>query len=278
MAERIIEANGVELCTESFGDAADSPILLVMGMGASMLWWEEGFCRLLADGGRFVIRYDHRDTGRSTAYEPGRPGYSSMELVSDAAALLGACGIESAHVVGVSMGGAIAQLFALEFPQRVTSLVLMSTSPSGGDTDLPAVAPEYSEFLASSEVDWTKAASVVEYVVADCRALAGKRHFDEDAIRGLVLQDVARARNFSSAQNHGMLAGPGDWRERLSSIDVPTLVIHGTADPLFAVEHGEALADEIPRARLVTLEGAGHMLHPADWETVAQAILEHTAR
>ena len=119
MAERIVEANGVELCTEAFGDPADPPILLVMGIGASMLWWEEGFCRLLADGGRFVIRYDHRDTGRSVTYEPGRPGYSGADLVADAAGVLDAYGIPAAHVVGVSAGGAFAQLLALDFPDRV---------------------------------------------------------------------------------------------------------------------------------------------------------------
>ena len=90
MAERMIEANGVELCTESFGDPADPPVLLIMGTGASMLWWEEGFCRMLADGGRFVIRYDHRDTGRSVTYAPGRPGYTGADLVADAAGVLDA--------------------------------------------------------------------------------------------------------------------------------------------------------------------------------------------
>src|SRR5215213_8984761 len=124
----MIEVNGVELCTERFGDRGDPPILLVMGVGGSMLWWEEGFCRLLADGGRFVIRYDHRDTGRSVTYEPGRPGYTGAELVADAVGVLDGYGIAAAHVVGVSMGGALAQLLALDFADRVTSLVLISTS------------------------------------------------------------------------------------------------------------------------------------------------------
>jgi pimeloyl-ACP methyl ester carboxylesterase len=128
-AERMIEANGVELCTESFGRPADPPILLIMGIGASMLWWEEGFCRMLADGGRFVIRYDQRDTGRSTTYEPGRPGYTGADLRADAIALLEGYALPSAHLVGVSAGGALAQLLALDFPDRVRSLVLISTSP-----------------------------------------------------------------------------------------------------------------------------------------------------
>ena len=112
----MIEANGVELATERIGDAEDPPILLVMGIGASMLWWEDGFCRMLAEGGRLVIRYDHRDTGRSVTYEVGRPGYTGADLVADAVGVLDAYGIQAAHVVGVSAGGAFAQLLALTFP------------------------------------------------------------------------------------------------------------------------------------------------------------------
>src|SRR3954451_10560279 len=134
----MIESNGVELCTEPFGDPRDPPILLIMGIGASMLWWEEGFCGMLADGGRYVIRYDHRDTGRSVTYEPGRPGYTSADLVADAARVLDAHGVTDVHVVGQSAGAAFAQLLALEAPERVASLVLVATSPASlGDRQLP---------------------------------------------------------------------------------------------------------------------------------------------
>src|SRR3954466_7276320 len=143
MTERMVEANGVELCTEHFGDPANPPILLIMGIGASMLWWEEGFCQLLADGGRFVIRYDHRDTGRSVTSEPGRPGYSSADLVADAGGVLDAYGIPVAHLVGVSAGGALAQSLTLERPDRVGSLVLISTSPVvAGRRELPPPTDE----------------------------------------------------------------------------------------------------------------------------------------
>src|SRR3954454_6823696 len=128
MAERMIQANGVELCAEAFGDARDPPILLIMGIGASMLWWEEGFCGMLAGGGRFVIRYDHRDTGRSATYEPGRPEYTGADLVADAAGVLDAYKLAAANIVGVSAGGALAQLLALDAPDRVLSLTLISTS------------------------------------------------------------------------------------------------------------------------------------------------------
>src|SRR4051794_29917706 len=104
----MIETRGVELCTETFGDAANPPMLLVMGIGASMLWWDEDFCRMLPDGGRFVIRFDHRDTGRSVAYRPGHPGYTGADLVADVVGVLDAYGLPAANVVGVSAGGAFA--------------------------------------------------------------------------------------------------------------------------------------------------------------------------
>jgi pimeloyl-ACP methyl ester carboxylesterase len=278
MAERMVEANGVELCTESFGDPADPPILLVMGTGASMLWWEEEFCRLLAGGGRFVIRYDHRDTGRSTSYEPGRPEYSSADLVGDVARVLDGYAIGAAHVVGASMGGALGQLFALDYPERVASLTLMSTSRAvPGTRELPPMTKEYEQFLGDSDVDWADPAAVAEYVVADSRALAGDRPFDEDASRERARRDVRRARSFASVQNHGLLDGSEREGDSLFAMRAPTLVIHGTSDPLFPVEHGVALAEEIRGATLITLEGAGHILSPADWERVIDAIVEHTS-
>jgi pimeloyl-ACP methyl ester carboxylesterase len=278
VAERLIDANGVQLCTETFGDPADPPILLIMGVAASMLWWDEVFCRMLADGGRFVIRYDHRDTGRSTTCEPGQPNYTGADLVADAAGVLDAYAIDSAHVVGTSAGGATAQLFALDFPDRVRSLVLMSTTAGPGDSDLPGADPAYLEALEGLEVDWADAESIVAYVTADCRALSGgRRPFDAERVRALVRRDVQRAINPASARNHWALEGGSPRRQRLASIAVPTLVIHGTADPLFPLAHGEALAREIPAARLLVLEDAGHVLDPADWDAIVGAILEHTA-
>jgi pimeloyl-ACP methyl ester carboxylesterase len=275
----MIEANGVELCADSFGDPGDPPILLIMGSGGSMLWWEEGFCRLLADGPRFVIRYDHRDTGRSVTYEPGRPGYTAADLVADAAGVLDAYGLAAAHVVGVSMGGALAQVFALDFPERVLSLVLISTSlAQRGDRELPGSTDAFRRFLATVEVDYSDAGSVIEFLVDYSRLLAGgRRPFDEAAVRELARRDARRARDFAAAQNHDVL--PDDERRRapLSSIAVPTLVIHGSADPMFPIEHGEALAEAIPNARLLALEGAGHGLDRADWEMAARATIAHTA-
>jgi pimeloyl-ACP methyl ester carboxylesterase len=278
VAERMIEANGVELCAESFGDPADTPILLVMGLGGSMLWWEEGFCRMLAEGGRFVIRYDHRDTGRSVSYEPGRPGYRSADLVADATRVLDTHGIPATHIVGVSAGGAFAQLLALDFPERVRSLTLISTSIAvSSDRILPPPTAEFGRFVASAEVDWSDAESVIEYLVGYSRMLAGEeRPFDEAAVRELARRDVERARDVAAAQNHDLLHDEGRSREPLSSISSPTLLIHGTADPMFPIGHGEALAEEIPDARLLRLEGAGHGIYRADWEAIVAEILAHT--
>ena len=170
-----------------------------------MLWWEEGFCWTLAEGGRLVIRYDHRDTGRSVTYELGRPEYTGTDLVADAVGVLDAYGIPAAHVVGVSAGGAFAQLLALAFPERVLSLVLISTSPAMPvERQLPPATERYRRFLATAEVDWSDRDSVVDYLVGYSQILAGgERPFDEAAARELVRRDVERARNIAAAENHG---------------------------------------------------------------------------
>jgi pimeloyl-ACP methyl ester carboxylesterase len=275
----MIEANGVALCTERMGDPEDPPMLLVMGIGGSMLWWSDGFCRMLVEGGRLVIRYDHRDTGRSVTYEPGRPEYTGSDLVADAVGVLDAYRIPAAHIVGVSAGGAFAQLLALAFPMRVLSLVLISTSPvEPVGRELPPATERYRRFLATAEVDWSDRESVIDYLVGYAQALAGsERPFDEASARELVRRDVERAHNIAASENHAALPEGELTHAPLSSMAVPTLVIHGTADPMFPLEHGQALAEEIPGARLLTLDGAGHGVDRADWGTIARAILEHTA-
>jgi pimeloyl-ACP methyl ester carboxylesterase len=275
----MIHANGVELCTEAFGDSTAPPILLIAGIGSSMLWWEEGFCRKLADAGRFVIRYDHRDTGRSITYEPGRPRYTGADLVADAAGVLDAYGIAAAHVVGVSAGGAFAQVLGLDHPERVLSLTLISTSPARPtDRELPPPTEEFGRFVSNAAADWSDADSVVDYLVGYSLVLAGgDRPFAEEAIRDLVRRDIERARNFSAAQNHDVLPEGESSTKPLGAIAAPTLVVHGTADPMFPIEHGEVLAGEIPGARLLRLERAGHGVDRADWDSIIPAIVGHTA-
>lgn len=277
--ERLIHVGGVELCTETFGSPGDPPVLLVMGIGGSMLWWDEAFCAMLAARGRHVIRYDQRDTGRSVTYDVGRPGYTGADLVADAARVLDGYELPAAHVVGVSAGGALAQVLAIDRPERVRSLVLISTSSAlGGDRGpLPGPSAELMRFFEISRPDVADRHSTVEHLVAYQRVLAGgRRPFDERYARDRVRRDMERARSSPSAQNHEQIDGaaPGG---RLADVSAPTLVVHGTADPMFPPEHGEALAAAIPGARLLLIDGAGHGVEPADWETLAGAIAGHTA-
>jgi pimeloyl-ACP methyl ester carboxylesterase len=275
----MIKANGVQLCCEAFGDPADEPILLVMGTGASMLWWEEDLCRMLAHGGRFVIRYDHRDTGRSVTYEPGRPGYTGSDLVADAAGVLDAYEIPAAHIVGVSAGGAFGQLLALDHPERVLSLVIISSSPAlPTGRELPPPTAGFGRFVSSARVDWSDTESVIRYLVEYSRVLAGgRRPFDEATVAELVRRDVERARDYVAIRNHDAIPDDGRQREPLSWIRARTLVIHGTADPMFPIEHGAALAAEIRGATMLPLQGAGHGIDRMDWESIVRAILAHTA-
>lgn len=230
---------------------------------------------------------DRGERRRSITYEPGHPEYTGADLVGDAAGVLDAYEVSAAHVVGVSAGGAFAQLLGLEFAERVRSLVLISTSPAmQGDRDLPSPTDAFGRFVSTAEVDWSDQESVIEYLVAYSRLLAGgRRPFDEIAMRELVRRDVERARNFGAAQNHDLFSEGEVSRGSLSSITAPTLVIHGTADPVFhgtadpvfPHEHGDALVAEIPGATLPALEDAGHGVDRADWAAIIRGILEHTA-
>jgi pimeloyl-ACP methyl ester carboxylesterase len=278
VTERLIEASGVHLCAESFGDPGDPPILLVAGIGASMLWWDEDFCRMLAGGGRFVIRYDHRDTGRSVTYEAGRPGYTGADLTADARRVLDGYCVPAAHLVGVSAGGGIVQELALDSGDRALSLVLISTSPAVSVARaLPTPTDQFMRFVGTASVDWSDPASVIEYHVEYALLLAGgQRPLDEARTRELVRREIDRAVDFAATQNHDLIAGDGGSQGPLSSIKAPTLVIHGSADPMFPLGHGEALAEEIPGAKLLRLVGAGHGVFREDWETIVPAILEHT--
>ncbi|MER8186800.1 alpha/beta hydrolase [Kitasatospora sp. NPDC094015] len=279
MAEHVVRVDGVELCSEALGDPTHPPVLLVMGAGASMIHWDEGFCRLLAAGGRFVIRYDHRDTGRSTCYPPGHPGYTGADLVADAVRVLDGHRIGAAHLVGVSAGGALVQLLALRHPERACSLTLISTTaalPGGGE--LPPPTEEFLRYVTSAPTAGADPQAAVEQQVDHARVLSGgRRPFDEAAARSLARRDAERARDLAAARNHDALPDGDLPTAPLSSITAPTLVIHGSADPMFPLPHGAALARRIPGARLLTLPDAGHGLEPADRSTVATAIIDHTA-
>ncbi|MER9264680.1 alpha/beta fold hydrolase [Mesorhizobium sp. M0410] len=273
-----------EIVSQTFGDPAHPAVLLIMGAMASMLWWPEAFCRKLAGEGRFVIRYDNRDTGRSTKYAPGEPPYTFDDMADDAIRVLDDHGIRKAHMVGMSMGGMIAQLVALKYPSRVTLLTVISSSPLGIDTShLPGTTEAYRRHSAEgAKVDWADRGQVVDFIVKDAHALTGAAHsFDEQRTRAFVEQDYDRSGGFLSVTNHFMLKsgedGSGeDWTGRLRDMKIPLLVIHGTDDPIFPVEHGAALADAVAGARLLRIEGGGHELHPDNWAAIIDAIVAHS--
>jgi pimeloyl-ACP methyl ester carboxylesterase len=276
--ERIVRANGVDLCAETFGDPADPPILLIHGAAASMLAWEEEFCERLAAGSQFVIRYDHRDTGRSVSYEPGAPPYTLRDLTADAVGLLDAFGLGSAHLVGRSMGGGIAMLAALDYPHRVASLTLVGTSPGG--PDLPPMSEEFLAHISGAKnPDWSDREAVIDHIIGMLQVFSGgSGHLDEAAMRDLVGHDVDRTVNVASSQmNHFSMGADEPVRDRLVEIGVPTLVIHGEEDPVFPLGHALAMEKEIPGAHLLALEQTGHELPPVVWDVVVPAILEHTS-
>lgn len=279
MSEKMIHAGNAEICTQSFGDPADPAILLIMGAMASMLWWDEEFCRLIADRKRFVIRYDLRDTGRSTSYPPGAPPYTVNDLADDAMAVLDAYGIERAHLVGMSLGGMLAQVLALKCPSRVLSITMLASGPFVSDAPaLPPIDQSILDYHASSEtLDWSDEEAVVEYMVAGSRLLTGSAHtFDELAARDLARQEFRRAISIRSIMNYTSLGGGDEWINRLEEITAPALVIQGTEDIVLPYAHGEFLAGKIRGARLLTLQGTGHELHRDDWDTIVNAIVQHT--
>jgi pimeloyl-ACP methyl ester carboxylesterase len=270
MAERMVHVNGVDLCVESFGDAAGPLTLLLHGAGSTMLSWDEELCGLIAARGRHVMRVDSRDAGRSVTYPVGAPPYSLADIAGDIAALIGS---DRAHLVAVSGAGIVAQLLALEHPERVASLTLASTTPGNpadaGD-DLPG--PAAGLFDPRPAPDWSDRAAVVDHLVETERPFAFE--YDEAAGRELAGRVFDRARDIEASVTNAYLAGSDvDWPGGLGSIAVPTLVVHGAEDPLFPLEHGRALARAIPGASLLVLERTGHEYFPRHtWDTVVPAI------
>ena len=269
-SEKLYPVNGAEICAETFGDPADPAVLLIHGGSASMLWWDSGLCGKLAVRGRYVIRYDQRDTGRSTSYPVGRPPYSMRDLAADAVGLLDALGIDRAHVVGQSMSGGTALTLGVDYPSRVASVTFVSTS-TGAD-DLPPPSLPHLE-----RPDFDDPAAVEEYVVRSIEAESAG-YFDEAAARDLVRRDMARARDYeASLTNHYAMAFDGPVNGGFGDLSMPVLVVHGSLDPVFPPAHGEALRAAVPDGRLVVLEGAGHGVPPELWEVFVDALSDHTA-
>jgi pimeloyl-ACP methyl ester carboxylesterase len=279
-AEQMVDINGVELCVQTFGDRSDPAILLIAGATCSMDWWDEGFCRQLADNNRWVIRYDLRDTGRSTTSPAGSPDYTLEDLTGDAIALVESLQLESCHLVGISMGGMIGQRFALQRPDLLASLTLIATTPGQpGEPDLPPVADRLQAYFAKQypAPDWQDRDSVNDYLVRSQAVMAGPASFDEAWTRRISGQCFDRSISLAASQNHPLLLAAESPRSRLGEITLPTQIMHGTEDPLFPYGHAEALNAEIAGSTLIPLDGMGHQPPPPQvWHVVIPAILRHS--
>jgi pimeloyl-ACP methyl ester carboxylesterase len=288
--ERTVIANGVEICTEDFGQPDDPTIVLVNGATSSMLRYDAAFCQGLAAAGRHVIRFDNRDTGRSVTCPPGEPNYTLEDMADDVAGVLDAYSVDRGHLVGMSMGGMILQEFALRHPDRAGTLTLIMTTPDPSTIaaavagtlapdSLPGPAPAVIDLIKTPPpVDWSNADAIVDNILATRRTLVGSRFpFDEKGQRSLAHAEVTRARNIQSAGNHALaVARTPSWRGRLTHIVTPTLVVHGTEDPILPFPHGQALAAEIPGAHLEAMDGVGHELPEGEWDHVIGLVVAHT--
>jgi pimeloyl-ACP methyl ester carboxylesterase len=290
MDERFCKVGDVELCYEPFGDPDRPAVLLVMGLGTQMIAWHADFCTELADRGFFVIRYDNRDVGRSThlsdrpAPKPReivtrrirRPAYLLADLAADGAGLLDELGIESAHVVGASMGGMIAQMMAAHHPERVLSLVsiMSSTGSRWSGQPAPRILPVFLQRPAASKEAYQER-------IVKLFGLVGSPGFerDEDDLREMAGTSWDRGVDPAGfARQLGAIIASGHRAADLRQIRVPTLVIHGRSDRLVRPSGGRATARAIPDARLDLIDGMGHDLPRGVWPRIIGGIEQTSAR
>jgi pimeloyl-ACP methyl ester carboxylesterase len=271
--------DGVTLGVEHFGDAA-APLVLLAG-GVTMLSWPDKLCATLARGGRHVVRYDLRDSGASTTLDPEAPAYTLRDLAADAAALARGLDDRPAHLAGIGVGGMVAQLAALDHPGAFSALTLAGTrpvAPGPVDDDLPDHdQATMSRLFARPMPDWTDREAVAEFAAVGAEILGG----DPVAARAIAARIWDRtpgtAPPVQMANQMGMVFSRLDckprWRERLPEIAIPTLVVHGRRDRFFPVGNGEALAREIPGARLLVLEQGATAIPDTAADKVAAAML-----
>lgn len=281
MAERVVETGEVRLWSEDLGDPAAPPIFLIMGANASAMGWPDEFVELLVGGGYRVIRYDHRDTGKSTTVPDAT--YDFTDLTQDALAVLDAHGVDRAHVVGVSMGGLIGQLLAVDHPERLRSLTLALTGALDmGTTEetQPDNGERISRMIALAEPG-ADVESELERRVALWRELHGDElQFDASEYRRLEERAIAHAGTFLPATGHVRLGATPLPRgaEDLRKAETPALVLQASEDPFYPLGFGRHLAGLLPDARLLELDGMGHSIPAAMHSVLADAILEHVRR
>ncbi len=272
-------SNGaVQIEFESFGDPADPAILLINGLGSQLTRWPVAFCDLLSGKSYRVIRFDNRDVGKSTWFTVG-DRYTLSDMAADAVAVLDAADVDKAHVAGVSMGGMIAQAVSIEHPSRVLSLIsIMSATGAPGTLD---ATPQAGEVLTVAPPNpATDYEPFLDHMVRSAMTIGSPAYpWPQGALRQRAIDEYERAYNpTGSARQMAAIRGDGDRTERLSTLEVPTVVLHGADDPLVPVAGGQATARAIPQAQLRIIAGMGHDLPPALFEIVADAILSAAAR
>ena len=254
MGEGYVETNGVRLWYEDLGDPDGEAVVLVMGATASALSWPPELLDALTVAGHRVVRFDNRDIGLSTHVDYATDPYTLDDMAADTVGLLDALGIDRAHFVGASMGGMISQLMAIHFPDRVRSLGLLITSPGPDDR----LSPTNDDVVAIAGRPATTDAELEQRGVDLWRVLTGSRFpFEEAPHRELAVMDAARGTNPNSAHGIAVFTAPSRI-DALATVGVPTLIVHGTEDPIFPIDHGEALAKAIPGSTFVAWEGVGH--------------------
>jgi pimeloyl-ACP methyl ester carboxylesterase len=248
-----------------------------MGAQCSSIWWEDSFCKRLADKGFYVIRYDNRDTGKSTCYPIGNPGYTFEELADDAIKVIDAYKIDKSIIMGMSMGGMLAQMEALRNPQRLNGIILMSSMyfAEGADS-LPYSSDEVNAFFENSSKPLQSKDELINRAYK-MQLITRKSRLpkDETHIYELAKKDVERANNYASCINHALAKVAGDELTKISEINIPTLVIHGTDDVVIPYVHGQMLAKTIPNATLCTLDKrlywlfCGYRSKSPQWKSIA---------
>lgn len=292
MPERIVDSGDVKIWSEDFGSPEDPTLLLIMGANASAMGWPDELVELLAEQWLHVIRYDHRDTGRSTHRDITSHPYSLSDLAADAVAVLDGWGVERAHVVGMSMGGTIGQLLALDYRHRLRSLTLMLTAALDVDfvgniqralnhepaaDGLPTPDPRVLAVLADRARPVADLEAELERRVAEWRALCGSElSFNADEFRRWETRAIEHAGTHVQPTAHAFaVTVPLTRGTELRGVATPTLVIQGRCDPLNPPPHGRHLADMIPNARLVEIAGMGHTLPSCIHRELTRLIGEH---
>ena len=289
-----IAANDLKLFYETAGDPTDPPVLLIAGLGVQLIDWADHFVDPLVAAGHYVIRFDNRDIGLSTTFEDGAndphavmaaleagddPGvaYTLADMAADAAALLDALEMDAAHVVGVSMGGMIAQTVAINFPHKVRTLTSIMSTTGAGDVGQPT--PEAMAAILST-APGTERAEMIAHNMTNARVWASPGHFDADRMQQLfedAWDRVGGAQAANTGRHFCAIVASAPRDEALASVTAPTLVVHGTADTLVTPSGGERTAQSIANAKLMLVEGMGHDLAPVFAGDIVQAIADLVA-